>query len=282
MRKNGEKWFLGDFIFSRFIYLFCIVIAIITGFPLLFLLFNSFKSLPEYMQNIWFIPKKIYLGNYVLVLAPAFLRYFINSLIVSVCGVLLTITVASLMSYIFARFEIKIAKPLYFLVIAGMMIPIHTTLIPVYTLSHQIGFYDHLIGLIGPYVSFNIPISVFIMTQFFKECPKELEEAATIDGGGKFLIYRKIIMPLSVPAISTVGVYTFLNMWNEFIYALVLIDTPARKTLSLGVRDFYGFQTINIPAVLTAILVGSLPVLTFYFIAQDKVINGLTQGAVKG
>lgn len=234
------------------------------------------------MQNIWTMPKKIYLGNYALVFAPSFLRYFINSLIVSVSGVFLNIIVSSLLSYIFARFAIKIAKPLYLLVIAGMMIPIHTTLIPVYTMSNAIGVYDHLIGLIGPYISFNIPISVFIMTQFFKECPKELEEAAMIDGGSHFLIYRKIIMPLSVPAISTVGVYTFLNMWNEFIYALVLIDTPERKTLSLGVRDFYGFQTINIPAVLTAILVGSLPVLLFYFIAQDKVINGLTQGAVKG
>lgn len=89
-------------------------------------------------------------------------------------------------------------------------------------------------------------------------------------------------MPLSGPALSTVGVYTFLMMWNEFIYALVMIDTRSKKTLSLGIRDFYGFQTINIPAVLTAILVGSLPVLIFYFIAQDKVINGLTQGAIKG
>lgn len=97
-----------------------------------------------------------------------------------------------------------------------------------------------------------------------------------------FLIYRKIAMPLSGPAISTVGVYTFLTMWNEFVYALVMIDTRSKKTLSLGIRDFYGFQTINIPAVLTAILVGSLPVLIFYFLAQDRVINGLTQGALKG
>jgi raffinose/stachyose/melibiose transport system permease protein len=120
------------------------------------------------------------------------------------------------------------------------------------------------------------------MTQFFKEMPKELDEAAKIDGGSLFLIYRKIVMPLSGPAVSTVGVYTFLTMWNEFVYALVMIDTRSKKTLSLGIRDFYGFQTINIPAVLTAILVGSLPVLIFYFVAQDRVINGLTQGALKG
>ncbi|HAP56903.1 MAG: carbohydrate ABC transporter permease [Sphaerochaeta sp.] len=273
---------VSDKLFKAGIYLFCIVVLILTGFPLLFLVFNSFKSLPEYMMNIWQPPKKLFFGNYKLVFAPTFLKYFINSLIVSVSGVTLVILVSSLMAFVFAKFSFKVTKGIFFLVVAGMMIPIHTTLIPIYSLSINIGVYDTLFALIGPYISFNIPVSVFIMTQFFKEMPKELDEAAKIDGGSLFLIYRKIVMPLSGPAVSTVGVYTFLTMWNEFVYALVMIDTRSKKTLSLGIRDFYGFQTINIPAVLTAILVGSLPVLIFYFVAQDRVINGLTQGALKG
>lgn len=278
MRKESPS----EKLFRAGIYLFCLVVLILTGFPLVFLVFNSFKSLPEYMMNIWQPPTKIFFGNYKLVFSPTFLRYFRNSLIVSVSGVSIVILVSSLMSYIFAKFSFRMTKGLFFLVIAGMMIPIHTTLIPIYSLSINLGVYDTLFALIGPYVSFNIPVSVFILTQFIKEMPKELDEAAKIDGGSHFLIYRKIVMPLSGPALSTVGVYTFLMMWNEFIYALVMIDTRSKKTLSLGIRDFYGFQTINIPAVLTAILVGSLPVLIFYFIAQDKVINGLTQGAIKG
>lgn len=277
-----RKATLSDTAFKVLIYVFCVVVLILTGFPLIFLLFNSFKSLPEYMTNIWKPPKKIFFGNYKLVFAPTFLRYFLNSLIVSVSGVTLVILVSSLMAFVFAKFSFKITKGIFFIVIAGMMIPIHTTLIPIYSMSISVGVYDTLFALIGPYVSFNIPISVFIMTQFFKEMPKELDEAAKIDGGSYALIYRRIVMPLSGPALSTVGVYTFLNMWNEFIYALVMIDTRSKKTLSLGIRDFYGFMTINIPAVLTAILVGSLPVLTFYFVAQDRVINGLTQGALKG
>lgn len=273
---------VSEKLFKGLIYLFCIVVLILTGFPLLFLIFNSFKSLPEYMMNIWQPPKTLFFGNYKQVFAPTFLRYFINSLIVSVSGVSLVILVSSLMAFVFAKFNFRVTKGIFFLVIAGMMIPIHTTLIPIYSMSINVGVYDTLFALIGPYVSFNIPVSVFIMTQFFKEMPKELDEAAMIDGGSLFLIYRKIVMPLSGPAVSTVGVYTFLTMWNEFVYALVMIDTRSKKTLSLGIRDFYGFQTINIPAVLTAILVGSLPVLTFYFLAQDRVINGLTQGALKG
>jgi len=272
----------SDKIFNAFVYLFCIIVMVITGFPLVFLLANSFKDMPEYMKNIWMFPKHIYFGNYKQVFKLTFLRYFMNSLIVSVSGVLFIFICGSLMSFVFARFKFKFTKPLYFLVIAGMMIPIHTTLIPIYTMSNQIGTYDTRIGLIFPYVSFNLPVTVFIMTQFFKELPKELEEASMIDGASKMCFFRKILVPLSSSAFSTVGIYTFLNMWNEFMYALVLIDSPEKKTLSLGVRDFYGFMTVNIPAVLTAILVGSLPVLIFYFVAQDKVINGLTQGAVKG
>jgi raffinose/stachyose/melibiose transport system permease protein len=163
-----------------------------------------------------------------------------------------------------------------------MMIPVHTTLIPTFTLLSSIGLTDSLVGLLGPYVSYNIPISVFILTQFFKEIPIELEEAAIIDGCGRIKAFIKIILPLSGPALATVVVYSSLSIWNEFINANVLITSSANKTLPLGIREFYGFMTIDIPAVLTAILVGSLPVILIYFLAQEKVVNGLTQGAVKG
>ncbi|MFA7119207.1 MAG: carbohydrate ABC transporter permease [Sphaerochaetaceae bacterium] len=273
---------LYDKLFKVAVYVFCIVVMVITGFPLFFLLANSFKGMPEYMKNVWLFPKHIYFGNYQAVLKPSFLRYFLNSFIVSASGVMIIFVCGSLMSFAFSKFNFKFLRALYFIVIAGMMIPIHTTLIPIYTMSNQIGTYNTRIGLILPYVSFNLPVSVFIMTQFFRESPKEFEEAAMIDGASKMLFFRKILVPLSASAFSTVGIYTFLNMWNEFMYALVLIDATEKKTLSLGIRDFYGFMTVNITAVLTAILVGSLPVLIFYFVAQDKVINGLTQGAIKG
>jgi raffinose/stachyose/melibiose transport system permease protein len=120
------------------------------------------------------------------------------------------------------------------------------------------------------------------MTGFFKEVPRELEEAALMDGCSHFSIFRRIMFPLSTPAIATAGIYNFLNTWNEFIYALVLINSPSKKTLPLGIREFYGAESVNIPGVITAILVGALPVLIFYFLAQERVINGLVSGAVKG
>lgn len=277
MKLVGIKYF-----YKSILYFLAIIILIITGFPFVFLLINSFKSMQEYLQNIWLLPEKLFLGNYMEVLQPEFLRYFANSVFVSVVGVFLIVLVSSMMAYSLARMKYKFKNVLYFLIISGMMIPVHTTLIPTFTLLSSLGLSDSLIGLLGPYVSYNIPISVFILTQFFKEIPKELEEAAIIDGCGTIKIFTKIIMPLSGPATATVVVYTFLNIWNEFINANVLITTSSKKTLPLGIREFYGFMTVNIPAVLTAILVGSIPVILVYFFAQEKVVNGLTQGAVKG
>jgi ABC-type sugar transport system, permease component len=277
MRDKGKKT-----IFSTLTFLGCVLVAIITGFPFIFLLINSFKSMQEYLLNIWKFPSELFLGNFAKVFTPDFLRYFLNSVIVSVISVTIIVAVSAMISFAFAKLKFKGKNFLYFLIIAGMMIPVHTTLIPTFTLISQMNLTDSLTGLIGPYVSYNIPISVFILTQFFKEIPKDIEEAAIIDGCGTLGIFRKIILPLSGPALSTIVVYTFLNIWNEFINANVLITSAAKKTLPLGIREFYGAQTINIPAILTAILVGSLPVIIVYFCAQEKVVNGLTQGAVKG
>ncbi len=264
------------------LYAVCILILIITGFPFIFLLVNSFKDMAEYLKNIWALPSKVFFGNYKAVFKPDFLRYFLNSAFVSAVSVSMIVIVSSMISFAFAKMKFKGSNALYFLIIAGMMIPVHTTLIPTFTLLSSMHLNDSLIGLCGPYISYNIPISVFILTQFFKEIPREIEEAAIIDGCDTIGIFRKIMIPLSGAGLSTVTVYTFLNIWNEFINANVLINTTAKKTLPLGIREFYGFQSVNIPAILTAILVGSLPVILLYFFAQEKVVNGLTQGAVKG
>ena len=264
------------------LYACCLLVLVITGFPFIFLLINSFKDMQEYLKNIWQLPSKLFLGNYQAVFKPDFLRYFVNSTLVSAVSVFLIVLTSSMISFAFAKMKFKGANVLYFLIIAGMMIPIHTTLIPTFTLLSSIHLNDSLVGLCGPYISYNIPISVFILTQFFKEIPKEIEEAAIIDGCSTVGVFHRIILPLSGAGLSTVTVYTFLNIWNEFTYANVLINTTAKKTLPLGIREFYGFQSVNIPAVLTAILVGSLPVILLYFCASEKVVNGLTQGAVKG
>ena len=119
------------------------------------------------------------------------------------------------------------------------------------------------------------------MSGFFRQVPASIRESAIVDGAPPFLVYARIMLPLSMPAVATVAIYNFLASWNEFIFALTLISSTSQKTLSIGIREFSAFESVNIPAVVTAILVGSLPVMIFYFFAQEQVINGLSSGAVK-
>jgi raffinose/stachyose/melibiose transport system permease protein len=253
------------------------------GFPLVLTLLMSFKSQMEYMSgNYWGLPHSIYFGNYLKVLFSEFSLYFVNSIIVTASAVFLSTLIASLASYAFAKMNFKAAPFLMLLFMTGMMIPIHTTLIPVYQLTRAIGMTDRLAGLVGPYVSFGLPVAIYIMTSFFREVSDSIQESAVIDGASPVRIYWSIMLPISVPAISTVAIYNFLTYWNEFIYSLTLINSNFKKTLPLGMREFYGAETVNIPAILTALLIGSLPVIVFYMFAQDKVINGLSAGAVKG
>ena len=263
------------------LFLLAILLLFLFGFPFIFVLITSFKSQMGYMRDLWGFPRELFLGNYTKVLSLTFLTYFLNSLLISSLSVGIGILAASLASYAFARVRFRLSKPLFMIFLIGMMIPAHTTLIPIYQLINRIGLYNSKFALLGPYISFTMPISVFIITQFFREVPEEILDAATIDGSGPLRTFWNIMMPLSTPAIATVGIYNFLQTWNEFIFALVLVTKTSEKTLPLGIRDFYGVESVNIPAVLTAVLVGSLPVMLFYFFAQEQVINGLSAGAVK-
>ena len=265
------------------LYFVSLFFLVLFGFPFIMTLFMSFKSQQEYMRgNRWGFPQDIFLGNFQRVLAANFTVYFKNSIIVAFTAVAFIIVIASMAGYAFSKLRFKWNKPLFLLFLVGMMIPVHTTLIPIYQLTRSLGLSDRLPGLIGPYISFGLPLGIYILTSFFREVPASIQESALMDGASHLRIHWSIMMPLSTPAISTVGIYCFLTCWNEFIYSLTLISSNSRKTLPLGIRQFYGAETVNIPSVLTAILVGSLPVMLFYFFAQERVINGLSAGAVKG
>ncbi len=264
-----------------FLYLIAAIFLVLFGFPFIFVLVTSFKDQTAYMMDFWALPTKLFLGNFEAVFQSHFVVYFLNSLMVSVVTVAVVILIASMAGYALATMRFKLNTAIFLLFLMGMMIPVHTTLIPIYTLNKDLNLLDKAFGLIGPYTSFSIPVSVYIMTGFFKDVPKSIQESALIDGASHFKIFTAIMMPLSKSAISTIGIFNFLYCWNEFIFGLTMISSTSQKTLPLGIREFYGMETVNIPGILTAILVGSLPVIIFYFLAQEQVIRGLSSGAVK-
>jgi len=243
---------------------------------------SSFKSQLEFMTSPWSLPKDFTLESYSVVLSSNFLRYFGNSLIVSAVSVVIVIVISAMASYPLARIKFKLNRPIFILFLIGMMIPIHTTLIPIYLLTINIGLYDTIWGLIGPYVAFAIPVSVIIFTQFLQDIPAELEESAKIDGCGQFRLFWKILFPLLKPAVATVAIYNFIHIWNEFIFALVLTNSKENATLPLGLREFYGEFSVNVPGIMAALTLGSLPLLLVYFVAQEKIVKGIAAGSVKG
>lgn len=260
-----------------------IVWMIISFLPFLFMALNSFKEKFEMLvKGVFSIPDALYLDNYIAVLTGGFTRYFSNSIVVLVVALFVLLSVAAFASYPLARFEFKLANPIYALIVACMAIPIHITLIPVFKMAKMTNLYDSIWVLIGPYVAFGVPISVFILTSFMKQIPKEIEESAEIDGCNKFQMFFKIILPLSKPGLSTLAIYNAVNMWNEFSFAYTLTQTAENRTLPLAVWEFQGQYSMNTPMIMAVLTLTVLPMIIMFIFFQDKLVKGMTAGAVKG
>ena len=205
-----------------------------------------------------------------------------NSVIVLAVSLILLLLVAACASYPLSRFKFKLNGPIYALIVACMSIPVHVTLIPIFKMTRSMGLYDTIWALIGPYVAMGVPISVFILTGFMKGIPKEIEESAEIDGCNKIQMFFKMILPLSKPGLSTLAIYNGVNMWNEFSFAYTLTQSSENRTLPLAVWEFRGRYSMNTPMIMAVLVLTLLPMLIMFIFAQDKLIKGMTAGAVKG
>jgi raffinose/stachyose/melibiose transport system permease protein len=167
------------------------------------------------------------------------------------------------------------------LIVAGLVIPLHVTLIPVYLLTKQIGLYDSLWALLGPYVAFNLPLSIFILTEFMRVIPRELEDAARIDGCGPMATFWRVILPLSTPGLATLAIYNAVVLWNEFVFAFVLITSPQNRPLPLAIWEYQGEYAMNVPAIMGVLTLSALPLIAIYILGQERVIKGMMAGALK-
>jgi len=256
---------------------------VVTTLPFIFVVMTSLKSRQEtFTSPVWELPKKLNFENYIAVLNGGFWVYLRNSVFVLVFSIALILLISSMAAYAFARLRFRLNKPLFGLIVAGMIVPIHITLIPIYLLTKNIGLYDTPFALIGPYVATALPISIFILTEFMRQIPKELEEAAKLDGCGAFGVFWKVFLPLSGPGLSTVAIYNGIGLWNEFIFAYLLTSSPANRTLPLAIWDFQGQYTANIPAILSVVTLTSLPLILAYAFGQERIVKGMMAGALKG
>ena len=256
---------------------------VITIYPLLFLVQNSFKqSMEFFMSSVWSLPQKFSLINYQRVWESNFPRFFFNSALITGGSLIIILLVGSAAAFGLSRIRFPYRNFFYFLFVGGLTIPVHITLIPVYTLTQTIGLHDSLWALIGPYTAINLPVTVFILVAFMEEIPLSLEEAGYIDGATRWQIYWHIVLPISRPAMTAVGIFNSVVLWNEFIFALVLINSESKRPLTLGLWNFQGQFAADIPAMMAALFLSMLPLLLFYAIVRERLIEGLTAGAIKG
>ena len=251
--------------------------------PFVFMVLNSFKEKFEMLtKGVFSLPDSLNLDNYKAVLGGSFFRFFFNSVLVLIISLAILLFISACASYPLSRFKFKLAKPIYALIVACMSIPIHITLIPVFKMSKNLGLYDSIWALIGPYVATAIPISVFILTSFMREIPVEIEESAQIDGCNRYQMFFKIIMPLAKPGLATLAIYNGVNMWNEFSFAYTLTQSSANRTLPLAVWEFQGQYSMNTPMIMAVLTLTVIPMILLFIFAQDKLVKGMTAGAVKG
>lgn len=263
---------------------FFTLISIGQLFPLVWLFdFSLCKSGDLFGQYILKWPSHPQFHNYVTAWVDGkILRYFINSVIVNFTAVSLTVLIALLMGYAFTRMEWKFRKVVMTIILLGLMIPIHATLLPNYMIFNKLGISNSYLGLIIPYVAFSMSQAIFIMTGFMESIPKSIEESAVMDGCGVFRIIFQIILPLTKPAISTITIMTFLSTWNEFIMAATYLKGDTFRTLPFAVYNFAGQYASNYSVQFAVMALVSIPALVVYIIFNEHITKGIMVGAVKG
>ena len=250
--------------------------------PILWLVASSFKTNAEILSGSWFVPEQVNLDGFADAFAEGDLnRAFVNSLINSVSTTVLVLTIASLAAYVLARHEFPFSRLLTAAFSLGIVVPITSMIVPVSYVVRRIGLFDSRPGLILVYTAIYFPISFLIMRAYFMNIPKEIEQAAYVDGAGLFTVLRRVALPLSTPGLATVAVIVFVFSWNEFLYALILTSSPELRTAQIALRFFTSQFDFNLPAMFaTVTIVMAVPIVVFIAL-QERVISGLTAGATK-
>jgi raffinose/stachyose/melibiose transport system permease protein len=250
--------------------------------PIYYVVVTSLKNQAGFFtSNPMLPPTEPTLDNYRLVLENDFARYFINSLIVTIGSVVPALIVAFMAAYAIVRGKSRFLNWTNSLFLLGLAIPLHATIIPIYWMITKAHLYDTLLALILPSIAFAIPISVLILSNFMRDVPNELFESMRLDGCSDWAMMWRLALPMTKPAVITVGIYNALHVWNGFLFPLILTQSPSTRVLPLSLWTFQGEFSVNIPAVLASVVLATLPLLVIYIVARRQLLSGLTAGFSK-
>ncbi|HEX6497427.1 MAG TPA: carbohydrate ABC transporter permease [Micromonosporaceae bacterium] len=257
--------------------------AVVLILPFAYMVSTSFK--PNILAFDWpprLIPDHPTLDNYVQAwTANNFGRYFLNSALVACSTTVLTVLGAALAAYAFARFTFPGRTLLFWTMMLGLMVPGVVILIPQFLVAHTLGLTDSLSGLVFFYVGGGVAFNTFLLRGFFERIPGELDESMRIDGAGTMRRFAALYLPMSRPALATSAIFAFLGAWDEYSWAMTVINDPAKNTLPLAIAQFQGAHSTSWGLVFAASLIGMAPVILIYVLGQRHFISGLTSGALK-
>jgi raffinose/stachyose/melibiose transport system permease protein len=256
--------------------------AALTLFPLVLMIYNSFRPTADLYVNPIGVAQHLTAHNFVEAWQVAsFGRYFGNSLLVTLGSVALSTAVALPAAYALSRWQIFGGQLLEAFFIAGLMIPLMVTLLPVFYLLDSAGLIDSRLGLVLVYAANGVPFSIFVLSAFFRQLPRELDEAATVDGAGHFATFVRIMLPLVRPAIATVVIFRFVPIWNDFLYPLVLMRSEDRYTVPVGLTMFVGEYSSDWATLFAGLVIATVPLLVLFIVATRQIVDGLTAGIGK-
>lgn len=265
------------------LYLVALVVLGIIIVPVLYAALGGFRDSAQLARDPVGLPDPWILSNYTgILLSGSFWQQVGNSLLIAAITVLLVLPAASMAAFVISRFSFRGREGIYVLFTLGLLFPVAVAILPLFVVIRQLGLLNSPLGVALPQAAFALPLSIVILRPFFASIPRELEEAATLDGAGPLRFYWSVLLPLSRPAMSTIAVLTIVTSWNAFLLPLTVLTESGGWTLPIGVTNFSTQYTTDTARVLAFTTLAIIPALLFYVVAERQLVKGLSAGAVKG
>jgi ABC-type glycerol-3-phosphate transport system permease component len=262
--------------------LFVILYTIVTGGPFLWVAMMSLRTTAEIFKNPYGVPSPVHWEKFVDAWTKAnYSTYFWNSTAVVVIAVVLVTVIGSMAAHCLARYRFRGNRVVRFLILSGLVLPPQLVILALFQILLDLSLYNTLTGLVIVYVATHIAMTVYILEGFFAQIPQDLFDAARMDGYSDFEIFWRVTMPVGAPAIFTTVTLNFIILWNEFLFAVVLLTDDAKRTLPLGIMHFTGSHQLDVGMVATGLMIAILPIILIYAVFSETMIKGMTAGAVR-
>lgn len=264
------------------VYLVLAIYAIVIAYPLIWMVISSFKNTTEIFAEPWGLPSVWLVDNYVQAWDRGISAYFANSLIVTIATTVGTVLGAALCAYGMVRMNNRVADIVLILAMGGLVVAPQVSLIPLYKMLDALNLLDTLWAMILPYIAFRLPMAILLIRSVFLAIPKELQDAATVDGCNSFGVFRHVYIPLSRSILVTAGVLTGYFAWNEFLFAIVFVNSDVNRTIPAGLMSFRDALGTEWGVLLAGLVIAALPIIVVFLFLQRYFVAGITAGSVKG